>query len=93
MQGEADDHPILITGGTGFIGSYLAMELLERDPKQRVVIFGRCFIVTWRAASIRLIGPRHRRCWILRWANDRRVAGIASHPTVLCPTPVNEMNP
>ena len=33
--------PILITGGTGFIASYLAMELLERNPEERVVLFDR----------------------------------------------------
>ena len=32
---------ILITGGTGFIASYLAMELLERNPEERVVLFDR----------------------------------------------------
>ncbi len=34
-------HPTLITGGTGFIGSYLAMALLERDPAANVVLFDR----------------------------------------------------
>ena len=32
---------ILITGGTGFIGSNLAMRLLERDPQCTVVLFDR----------------------------------------------------
>src|SRR5438105_3618554 len=39
MEGDVYDHPILITGGTGFIGSYLAMVLLEQDKRQRVVLF------------------------------------------------------
>jgi len=33
--------PILITGGTGFVASYLAMELLERSPDEKVVLFDR----------------------------------------------------
>jgi threonine 3-dehydrogenase len=32
---------ILITGGTGFIGSNVAMRLLERDPQTSVVLFDR----------------------------------------------------
>ena len=32
---------ILITGGSGFIGSNLAMRLLERDPQAKVVLFDR----------------------------------------------------
>jgi threonine 3-dehydrogenase len=35
----ADKRPILITGGTGFIGSYLAMDLMERG--EDVVLFDR----------------------------------------------------
>src|SRR3954462_6376182 len=34
-----DDKPILITGSTGFIGSYLAMQLLEAG--EQVVLFDR----------------------------------------------------
>ena len=34
-----DDQPVLITGGTGFIASYLAMELLKRG--EHVVLFDR----------------------------------------------------
>jgi len=33
--------PTLITGGSGFIGSYLAMALLEQHPEERVVLFDR----------------------------------------------------
>jgi nucleoside-diphosphate-sugar epimerase len=33
--------PIIITGGTGFVASYLAMALLERDREQKVVLFDR----------------------------------------------------
>lgn len=36
---HAANKPVLITGGSGFIGSYLAMELLSRG--QRVVLFDR----------------------------------------------------
>jgi threonine 3-dehydrogenase len=36
-----DDRPILITGGSGFIGSYLAMSLLEANAHERVVLFDR----------------------------------------------------
>jgi nucleoside-diphosphate-sugar epimerase len=32
---------VLITGGTGFIGSYLAMRLLNDDPNVNVVLFDR----------------------------------------------------
>jgi nucleoside-diphosphate-sugar epimerase len=32
---------VLITGGTGFIGSNLAMRLLERDKDTKVVLFDR----------------------------------------------------
>ena len=35
------NRPILITGGTGFIASYLAMEILENDPNETVVLFDR----------------------------------------------------
>src|SRR5829696_7381289 len=33
--------PILLTGGTGFIASYLAMDILENDPDETVVLFDR----------------------------------------------------
>jgi nucleoside-diphosphate-sugar epimerase len=33
------NNKILITGGTGFIASYLAMKLLEDDPAKEVVLF------------------------------------------------------
>jgi threonine 3-dehydrogenase len=35
----ADKHPVLVTGGTGFVGSYLALALLERG--ESVVLFDR----------------------------------------------------
>src|SRR5215472_14288740 len=38
---EGQQGTILITGGTGFIGSNLAMRLLEADPRKRVVLFDR----------------------------------------------------
>jgi threonine 3-dehydrogenase len=41
MNQKHNDHPVLITGGTGFIGSYLAMALLENDRHERVVLFDR----------------------------------------------------
>jgi len=33
--------PVLITGGTGFIASYLAMDILEKDRDETVVLFDR----------------------------------------------------
>ncbi|MDP8927226.1 MAG: NAD-dependent epimerase/dehydratase family protein [Actinomycetota bacterium] len=36
-----DNATVLITGGTGFIGSYLAMALLERDKQVRVTLSDR----------------------------------------------------
>jgi threonine 3-dehydrogenase len=39
MMKSEDERPILITGGTGFIGSYLALTFLKQD--QDVVVFDR----------------------------------------------------
>jgi len=36
---HANGHPVLTTGGTGFIGSYLALALLRRG--ESVVLFDR----------------------------------------------------
>jgi len=36
---DENTRPILITGGTGFIGSYLAMRLLERNDQEQVLLF------------------------------------------------------